>query len=372
LKRQQALGFTLVELLVVIAIIGTLAGILLPAIQSSRESARNNTCKNNLRQISLALTSYDVNLRGLPGYVNAVVDPNNKSVGRRASWAVMIFPYMEEQALWDEWSKEFTRAPRTPTVDGFICSSSPPEIFGQPSLRYVVNAGWGFGAADRGSPPAGPVEPKSEVMADGVFLDAARNTSILAVSLAADERESKPAIVSTMAYVQTHDGTSKTLMVSESVHTWYWAYDADSATAGYEYGPLPDKDNAAIEDAKHPFGFIWSNSGAKVEHINGDNDYDAISVLPPANMAIFSGIGPHDGPKDVVNNYWESYGYPSSRHPGGVNVAFCDGHILFLRETIEPRVYAMLMTSNRHLSHYFDPGTGVPEKKLNQPGSGDL
>lgn len=51
-------GFTLVELLVVIAIIGTLIGLLLPAVQAARESARRSSCKSNLRQLGLAITSY--------------------------------------------------------------------------------------------------------------------------------------------------------------------------------------------------------------------------------------------------------------------------------------------------------------------------
>ena len=144
MRRISFRGFTLVELLVVIAIIGTLVGLLLPAVQAARESARNNTCKYNLKQLSLACSMMDTNEQKLPGYVNALVDLNNPSVGRRASWAVMIFPYMEQQPLWDQWSKEFANVPPTPGIEGLTCPSDPPEIPGQPWLKYVVNAGWAF------------------------------------------------------------------------------------------------------------------------------------------------------------------------------------------------------------------------------------
>ena len=92
MRQRKTPGFTLVELLVVISIIGTLVALLLPAVQSARETARNNTCKNNIKQLSTALMNMDASQRKLPGYVNAVYSPNTPSVGRRASWVVMAFP----------------------------------------------------------------------------------------------------------------------------------------------------------------------------------------------------------------------------------------------------------------------------------------
>ena len=101
-------GFTLVELLVVIAIIGTLVGLLLPAVQAARESARRSTCSNNFKQIALALLNHHDARRVLPagtqstlpgdlsGTACAVTGTSVNTVGR-APWTVMILPYLEQQ-----------------------------------------------------------------------------------------------------------------------------------------------------------------------------------------------------------------------------------------------------------------------------------
>ena len=156
MRRKQA-AFTLVELLVVIAIIGTLVALLLPAVQSAREAARKAQCANNVKQLTTALINFDTNRRKIPGYVNELFDPStlpaNKDAdghpkagfGRRASWIVMIFPYMEETPLWEKWSGSFANGDaEAPSLAGLVCPSNPSENPGYPNLAYVGNAGQAF------------------------------------------------------------------------------------------------------------------------------------------------------------------------------------------------------------------------------------
>jgi prepilin-type N-terminal cleavage/methylation domain-containing protein len=99
-------GFTLVELLVVIAIIGVLIALLLPAVQTARESARLTQCKNNLKQIGLATISYhDANQAFPPARLKGRMDyGENSCATTEPSWLVRIMPFLEESnaaANWD-------------------------------------------------------------------------------------------------------------------------------------------------------------------------------------------------------------------------------------------------------------------------------
>jgi len=136
-------GFSLVELLVVMAIIATLVGVLLPAVQSARESARRTQCGLKLRQIGLAAHLHDSVKRRLPG-----------SLGEQGeSCFVPLLPFLEEGALYarydatkplaDATNKEF----RESRIAGFVCPSmvvpTPAPAPGWASYALCTGSGYG-------------------------------------------------------------------------------------------------------------------------------------------------------------------------------------------------------------------------------------
>ena len=129
--RSRRTAFTLIELLVVITIIGILTGLLLPAVQSVREAARQTQCTNNLKQIGLALHNFH-DSRGSfpPGYVSQVGSGGlADDLGPGWGWATSILPFIEQQTTYSQinLSKDITdpanATVRMTTLGVFLCPS---------------------------------------------------------------------------------------------------------------------------------------------------------------------------------------------------------------------------------------------------------
>ena len=103
-RPPRASGFTLVELLAVIAIIGTLVGLLLPAVQAARESARRSSCTNNIKQVSLGVINFADAKRYLPNseqsaLYNGWAGISMGQAGWLRGYIPIILPFIEEAAL---------------------------------------------------------------------------------------------------------------------------------------------------------------------------------------------------------------------------------------------------------------------------------
>jgi prepilin-type N-terminal cleavage/methylation domain-containing protein len=148
MSQAQRRGFTLIELLVVIAIIAILIALLLPAVQQAREAARRTQCKNNLKQIGIALHNYHDTFKVLPpGTVTNARWPTPDA--SQWGWGVMILPYIDQAPIYNV----LTPGPVTlrsalsdpvrvstlqTSLPAYLCPSDPSELLN--SRRQLPNA----------------------------------------------------------------------------------------------------------------------------------------------------------------------------------------------------------------------------------------
>ena len=159
-KNRQ--GFTLIELLVVIAIIAMLIALLLPAVQQAREAARRSQCRNNLKQLGLALHNYhDAHSTFPAGYYSygtsdgtgppsAMIDPTTWDASPGWGWGAMLLPYLDQSPLYNLintdlacWDSSHT-VPVSTTLPVFLCPSSsggddPFLVQDQTGAALVIN-----------------------------------------------------------------------------------------------------------------------------------------------------------------------------------------------------------------------------------------
>ncbi|MBW3598505.1 MAG: DUF1559 domain-containing protein [Planctomycetes bacterium] len=309
-KRNS--GFTLIELLVVIAVIGILVALLLPAVQAAREAARRMSCTNNLKQIGLALHTYQSSLRVFP--------PGRLDWPYVYSPQAHLLPYLEQENLENliDYSVPFfgadspswpnAAAART-TVETYNCPSDGDRVPGADfgATNYVACVGSGL-INDGNLATAGLPGPHP----DGAFFEE-----------------------SAMSFRDFLDGSSNTVVFSETLLGGGVASASGAPPADPRREVLLLSGGAATTTgACTPGGGSWWAERG-VRWIQGSYGYALYNHFYTPNAETFD-----------CNNQSRTHGLTAarSRHPGGVNMLLGDGSVRFLAETIDLAVYRAAAT----------------------------
>ena len=336
----RATGFTLVELLVVIAIIGTLVGLLLPAVQSAREAARRSTCSNNLKQWGLAMQGHESAKKVLPYGQGGPIESNmiygastvsNDSIpspgdtldngqtypGAGACSAfIAMLPYIENTSLYQkivpaklkDYRSNSATSPWTQQLPELLCPSDGPR------------------------PTAGMLAGETNYL-----LSFGDNCNELRVDQTAAKAGSSPTAVglrglfgvnSAIPLNKITDGLSKTLAISEGTRPpgTNALGDIPPKAPDANSGNNTNSPTACLAD----FNSNWNVSGGIIERYRTNGClwagrlgwYCFNTILPP-----------NTGVCQNINN--TGVIPPRSRHVGGVQALFADGAVTFISDNVD-------------------------------------
>lgn len=305
-------GFTLIELLVVIAIIAVLIALLLPAVQQAREAARRTQCKNNLKQLGLALHNYHDTHNAFPSMAYWGLLSGNEYLPYHHTWMSGILPFIEQTGLYNSinfnapaWGQPHLRM----QLPGFLCPTDSGANLSIPDATHGVSvtnyaAATGFDWWSRGIHADG-------VLASGIFT---------------------PHVVNKIGGVR--DGLSNTVIVGEVT------------TAGYTYragGTARTNGTGRLRRGGGEVVFRSPFVAATFHHAKheGGMDLQGRHYKNPDGSTLGAGVwfrgGPHMFAPYFISEHGINAEWPgaSSEHVGGIQVCMGDGAVRFVSQNID-------------------------------------
>lgn len=350
MRARVSRGFTLIELLVVIAIIAVLIALLLPAVQQAREAARRTQCKNNLKQIGLAMFNYESTHSRFP--LPTLFSLGNGSAGfggtlTTSVWSLSILPYLDQGNAYNLYNTNLSAfdpanavAGQT-VINGYLCPSTPREANTVSYTNSVVVPG-GLSTQPWTLTNAGAIDYICTMQVTKAFVDFAYNTTgsptvdgwgvggtVVAGSAVNVPNGSRISDIT--------DGASNTLLVGEmagrnklyrkgkivpAVSTSYPAVAADDGGWQQIFG------GGAWVD---PSNGQWKLSGRL---------FDGTGTLGPCTVNCSNA---HLRPGDTAQYSAGLYAF----HVGGAHVVLCDGSVRFLSENISNITLIGLVSAQR-------------------------
>jgi prepilin-type processing-associated H-X9-DG protein/prepilin-type N-terminal cleavage/methylation domain-containing protein len=292
-RRGDAMrrAFTLVELLVVIGIIGVLVSLLLPAVQAARGAARRISCANKMKQIGLALLSYESTYKVFPpGYISKFTNTGDDT-GPGWGWASMMLPQIEQDAIYRTINFDLpiehpNNGARVASIPEFFCPAD--------QIRRV----W----------PAKTRDAAGNPLATVCDVAASNYVGVFGIGEPGIDGEGIFFRNSDVGIRQITDGTSQTLSIGERAHPLGNATWVGSVTNAVLF---PETNNPLGQRApEHSSGMVLGHVG--------------------------EGVGPGGAGGDVNQFY--------SLHGRGVNFLFADGHVSFLVANMDYKTYLALAT----------------------------
>jgi len=326
--RRSKRGFTLIELLVVIAIIAILVSLLLPAVMQAREAARRAQCKNNLKQLGLALLNYESTYKVFPpGHI--FTPPSAYATAN-----TMLLPFLEQANLQGQynmslsWEFQSQNVART-IINNVVCPSNTGP---NPTNSQFLQAFQQLQAL-----PVGTIA----AITTYIYCKGSSDTWCLHEFLPGNIRGMFVESQAT-AIADVIDGTSSTIAMGEGATgtAWPLCHGAGCTTPFTR----PDGSTWPAEQG-WMFGQVnitdFVNSGLLTAGIYGCAQ-DKLNKTPVTDTSldigtVFDCRSFRQGGKHTTSNF-------RSNHRGGANFLFADGHVQFLNESINLNVYSGLMT----------------------------